>query len=359
MRHDERVSAPRKAPSIWWWAFGYFAAYVPYTVLTKLLTSSKGLMATGDGPVGALEILPPSVMAAVVTLIVFLLVTGWWRKAGRRRVFGLDLPMPGAVQVLSGLCSAGIIATTTLAYTFSNVSIVLVALLMRGGVLVIAPVIDVLTRRRVRWFSWVALGLSLASLVLSFATSNGDARMPILCAIDVVCYLGCYFTRLTLMSRKAKSSDPSTNLRYFVEEGLVSAPALLLALGVTALFAGGDIGEGLRAGFTTYYDRPAWPYGLLVGVCSQGTGIFGGLIFLDQRENTFTVPVNRASSVLAVVLSSMILAVGYGTAYPASTEWYGASLILLAIGFLTIPSALEKRRLAMSVPVPRATARRV
>ena len=111
-------------------------------------------------------------------------------------VAGVALPMPGKLTLMSGLCTSGIIATTTLAYTFGKVSVVFVALLMRGGVLVIAPVIDRISKRRVRWFSWVALGLSLAALVAAFA-SSGDTTMPILCVIDVACYLGFYFTRLT------------------------------------------------------------------------------------------------------------------------------------------------------------------
>jgi uncharacterized membrane-anchored protein YitT (DUF2179 family) len=360
MGHDRAVSAAKAAPSIWWWAFGYFACYVPYSALTKLLSSKKGLIDTGGTPVGSIEILPPSVMAAVATLIVFLLVTGWWRKAGRRRVLGVSVPMPRPLLVLSGLCSSGIIATTTLAYTFSNVSLVLVALLMRGGVLVIAPIIDRITGRHVRWFSWVALVLSIASLGMSFLSSQ-DTRMPLLCAIDVICYLGFYFTRLTLMSRQAKSSDADANLRYFVEEGMVSAPALLLLLGAGAVALDGPTGDGLRAGFTTFFERPIWMYGLLVGVLSQGTGIFGGLIFLDRRENTFCVPVNRASSVLAVVCASIFLASGFGLAYPKNEEWIGVALILVAIGFLTIPSAIEKRRLAarakLPAPLPVATAR--
>lgn len=365
MRHDRAVSAPKEAPSIWWWAFGYFACYVPYSALTKLLSSKARLIDTGATPVGSIEILPPSVMAAVGALIVFLLVTGWWRKAGRWHVLGMAVPRPAPLLVLSGLCSSGIIATTTLAYTFSNVSLVLVALLMRGGVLVIAPVIDRITGRHVRWFSWIALGLSLMSLLLSFMSSQ-DTRMPLLCAVDVICYLGFYFTRLTLMSRQAKSSDPDANLRYFVEEGMVSAPALLLLLGIGAVALDGPTGEGLRAGFTTFFDRPIWMYGLLVGVLSQGTGIFGGLIFLDRRENTFCVPVNRASSVLAVVCASLFLAAGFGLAYPKNEEWIGAGLILGAIGFLTVPTALEKRRkkanaAAMAAmappPLPVATAR--
>lgn len=343
MGHDRRVSERRAAPSIWWWAFGYFACYVPYSAGTKML--SKPYVDTGGSPVGSLELLPPSVLAAVGALVVFLLGTGWWRKAGRRTIGGVALPVPGKLTLLSGLCSSGIIATTTLAYTFSGVSLVLVALLMRGGVLVLAPLIDRLSKRRVRWFSWIALALSLASLVAAFA-SSGDTRLPVLCAVDIGCYLGCYFTRLMLMSRSAKSPDPDTNLRYFVEEGLVSAPALLVMIAIATLVMDGAAGAQLRAGWTSFYDRPhAW-MGLAVGVLSQGTGIFGGLTFLDPRENAFCVPVNRVSSVLAVLIASLVLAAAFGAAWPKRDEWIGAALIVGAIGFLTIPPALEKRRAA-------------
>jgi len=43
------------------------------------------------------------------------------------------------------VCTAGIIGTTTLAYTFEGVSIVFVMLLMRGGVLLIIAAILVLS----------------------------------------------------------------------------------------------------------------------------------------------------------------------------------------------------------------------
>ena len=39
---------PKKFLSIWWFAFGYFACYAPYSALTKYLTKYKGL--TGSDP---------------------------------------------------------------------------------------------------------------------------------------------------------------------------------------------------------------------------------------------------------------------------------------------------------------------
>jgi hypothetical protein len=352
-----------EGPSIWWWAFGYFACYVPYTALTKML--SKPLIDTGAGRVGSLEILPSTAMASVVAMVTFLVATGWWRHAGRRTIAGRAVPLPRKLTILSGLCSSGIIATTTLAYTLGASALIL-ALFMRGGVLVIAPVIDRISRRKVRWFSWVALILSLVSLLVVAGILSWDggpylrlgddnASIGPRAMLDVALYLTFYFVRLTLMSSKAKSKDPATNLRYFVEELMVSTPALVLLLGIGALTLGGAQGAELQAGFTSFFDRPVVLHAIAIGVLSQGTGIFGGLIFLDKRENTYCVPVNRASSVLAVLIASLLLTAAYPSYPPvASAEYVGAAFIIAAIGFLTIAPALVKRRAEPAAPAARA-----
>ena len=328
-------------PSIWWWAFGYFACYVPYTALTKML--SQPLVAVGgEGGVNGLELLPPTAIASTITSYAFLFGSGLWRHAVKRPIAGLPIPTPSRLTFLSGLGAAGIISTTTLAYTF-GASAVLLALLMRGGVLIIAPIVDAVTRRTVRWFSWAALALSLIALAIS--VKSGDTRMTVLATVDVACYLGFYFIRLSLMSRKAKSKDLATNRRYFVEEMLVSTPALVAILAIGAVVAGGRTGALLEAGFTTFFDRPVVGYAITIGVLSQGTGIFGGLIFLDQRENTFTVPVNRASSVLAVLAASIYLSTAFAVYPPVpGRELASAGLILVSIAFLTLGPILDRRR---------------
>lgn len=327
-------SASPRGTSLWWWAFGYFACYAPYSALTRLLSSDR--LVPARAPLRGLELLPSTAISSVVTMLAFLFATGWWRHARRWRVLGLRLPMPRRATAISGLCSTGIIATTTLAYSFSGVSLVLVALLMRGGVLVLAPVVDRLTGRRVRWPSWVALGLSLTASLVAVSSSWDDARMPLVVAIDLAIYLACYFARLTLMSHQAKS-DRETNLRYFVEELMISSTALLAAVAVAAVALGGAAGRDLAAGFTSFFDRPVAPLGLAVGVLSQGTGIFGGLVFLDQRETSFCVPVNRASSVLAVLVASLGLTATFGFAPPHLQEWLAAGLLLLALAVLALP----------------------
>lgn len=334
--------------AIWGLAFGYFAAYVPYSALTKAL--SRGLLPGMEAQLSGPAILPVTLFASAVSMVVFLNVSGWIKLAPRRRVFGLNLPTPGPWTFLSGLATAAVIITTTLAYTFEGVSIVFVMLLMRGGVLVIAPMVDLLSRRKVRWFSWVGLGLSLIALVTAVGSDSG-AGITLVCAIDIAVYLASYFVRLRFMSRLAKSDEPDANKRFFVEEQLVAAPAALLFTGVLALIGSeGALGQ-LRAGFELR-DPMLLAVLFFVGVLSQGTGIFGGLILLDKRENTFCVPVNRASSVLAGVVASFSLATLTDLSMPANTELFGAALVIAAILVLSLPPALETRRKRAAAAAP-------
>ncbi len=333
------AAQPDHGVSIWWWAFGYFAAYVPYAALTKVLTS--GMIETG-GYLDGLELLPPSVMATVFTAFMFLWLTGWWRAAVRP---GERIPRPTWFTAASGICSGGIIATTTLAYTFGAAGIVLVMLMLRGGLLILAPLVDMITGRKIKWFSFTALVLSIASLSTALLGGSSTAVSTTL-AIDVALYLLCYFIRLQIMSRKAKSQDPATNKRYFVEEQLVSSPSLLIGLSVWALVGWGGAADSLRDGFTTFFDRPIWFLGLLVGILSQGTGIFGGLILLDRRENTFSVPVNRASSVLAGVVASLSLWILLDAKPPKSVDLVGASIMISAILVLSLGAIWDRRRAA-------------
>ena len=74
----------------------------------------------------------------------------------------------------------------------------------------------------------------------------------------------------------------------------------------------------------------------MLGTFSQLVGIFGTLIFLDARENTFSVPVNRCSSILAGLVASLALALLAGGRFPSSGEVAGAALVVVAILFLTL-----------------------
>lgn len=323
--------------AIWLFALGYLIGYAPYSALTKAL--SKGLAPSLRPAISGIALLPLSSVASVAAAVLLLAVTGWWRAATQHEILGRKIHAPGRYTLLSGLCSSAIILTTTLAYTIDGASIVFMMLLLRGGVLVIAPTVDLVTGRRVRWFSWVALGLSLGALLLAL-DPRADFKLTTLAIIDVGVYLASYFVRLRLMSKLAKGSDED-NLRYFVEEQMVASPAALLSLALLAC-TGGPLGAELRRGFFEIPAGATTAAVLLVGLMSQSNGVFGGLILLDKHENSFAVPVNRASSILAGLIASSALWALYGESMPGPRELLGAGLILAAVLFLSFGPRLSR-----------------
>lgn len=328
--------------SIWVFAFGYFACYVPYSFMTKVM--SKGLLPhlNGDGLAG-FSILPVTAIATTIAMIVTISSLGWWKYATHSKIFGINMPHPTKWTFLSGLCTALIIGTTTLAYTFEGLSIVFAMVLMRGGVLIIAPIVDKITKRKVRWFAYAGMSCALLALLVSLFDTSGY-HVPFMAGIIIATYLASYFIRFQFMSRLAKSENEDANKKYFVEEQMTATPMFVLLLILITIFNFGGVTESVRTGFTFHWNQPYLWALIMIGVLSQGTGVFGTLVFLDKNENTYCIPVNRSSSIIAGVIASFLLTLFPGVNPPATSRLIGAGFIIFAILFLTIPQALAKMK---------------
>ena len=322
----------RYALTIWALGLGYYISYTPYSGLTKAL--STGLLTGAQGPVAGPVLLPISAIATVIGMMSFITVMGWWKYAGRSEFFGVQVPFPRRLTFLSGVCLATIMGTTTLAFTFGGLSIVLVLVLLRGGTLVIAPVVDRIVGRRVRWFSWAAMFFSLAA-VLTALSDASSYTLALVAVIDIAAYLAAYFFKLQFMSRLAKSDDRAETLRYFVEEQMVASPLLVIALIVMAMMGATDVMLGFRTGLTTFATTPGAFYAALVGLCYAALCICTTLIFLDRRENTFCMPMHCGSSMLAGFTASAILAYFFNQNPPSTAQSISASFIVIALGFLS------------------------
>lgn len=326
--------------SIWWFALGYFLCYIPYSILVKALSS--GYISWVKTPLSGNHLLPWSLIVSAVGMFLFLALTGLWRYATSFSIGRWSFPRPSLGPFLSGICTSVIIVTTTLAYTFNGVSIVFAMLLMRGGVLLIAPMIDALSGRKVRWYSWIGMFLSLLALVVAFA-ETGSTRISNTALIDITIYIAAYFVRLRLMSYFAKSEDDHAQMRYFAEEQIVAAPLSVLFVIGFAVLGNGSFSQELVAGFSPSFLGSAFWLVVLIGLFSQGTGIFGGLILLGKQENTYCVPVNRSSSILAGVFASFFLTLAFQAPIPSAYKLAGAFLIITAILFLSLPPLLAKK----------------
>ncbi|HMG72705.1 MAG TPA: hypothetical protein VK582_04325 [Pyrinomonadaceae bacterium] len=330
---DSRSNTHRRyGLGIWALGLGFYLFYTPYSGLTKAL--SNGLLPGLHGPVKGTVLLPISAIATVAGMLSFITVMGWWKYAGHREFFGISVPFPRRLTFLSGVCMATIMGTTTLAFSFGGLSIVLVLVLLRGGTLIIAPVVDRIVGRRVRWFSWAAMFMSLTAVALVLSDAQ-HYQVTIAAVIDVAAYLTAYFFKLQFMSRLAKSDEKGATLRYFVEEQMVAAPLLVLVVIAMAIVGTGDVMMEFRFGLTTFLARPDAIFAALAGFFYAALCICTTFIFLDRRENTFCMPMHCGSSLLSGFTATYILAYLFDQNSPSSAQITSAVMVVLALGFLS------------------------
>ena len=107
--------------------FGYFASYVPYSMMTKMITKGLVLGLGGKGLTG-FQIQPLAVLGSFTAMYIFITLAGWWKHATHSKVFGISIPRPQWYTFIAGVCTAGQIITTTLAYTFDGIAMKLMEL---------------------------------------------------------------------------------------------------------------------------------------------------------------------------------------------------------------------------------------
>jgi drug/metabolite transporter (DMT)-like permease len=311
----------------------YFLSYLPNIIITRLATTTPH-PDLGRPPTG-LEILPASLILNLLLTYLFIAWSGWYRDANSTQIAGVRVPVPTRYTLLSGVGTALILFTVPLSLTFTNVSIPFIQLLMRGDILVIAPLVDLLFKRRVHWWSWLALVLVAIALALVIR-QRGGLHLPPLAILTVVLYTVGYFMRLAVMTKVAKNSDPASVRRYFTEEKIVALPLAVISLAALSASGFGSQAGQLEWGFITVWTDPVlWP---LFGIAFTLTivSVFAAMILLDARENTFCVPLERSSSLLAGIMAAFLLHWGWGQPAPTGMELIGAAILIAAIVLLTV-----------------------
>ncbi len=340
------MTRPPRKRTIWLFGLGLVVFYTPYAGLAKAVTSGL-LPGVPRGLVG-LEILPAAILGTVVTIPLIITLLGWWKYAG----------VPTFEIALSGLGLALIIGSTTVAYTFKGISIVLALLLMRGGLLIMGPITDAVFGRTVRWFSWAALGVSFAALLVSLLSAN-DYSLPLLAALNLAAYLAGYALRTPLMTKLAKVKEKEVTLRYYVQEAIVTIVLLPLIPALMAAFNGGPVTQALRRGFTTFWSaHPAAVVPVvLVGVFYGCHNIFGTLIYLDGRENTFCIPLFCGASFVAGYSAVFLLSLFFAVPMPPGSQLASSAMFVSALVLLSpFHHKLENAWAALrGHPLPEAT----
>ncbi|MEO0399194.1 MAG: hypothetical protein AAF224_07170 [Pseudomonadota bacterium] len=304
-------------------AFAYGASYAFFSVAANLSSNAPFNIGV-TYRVGHLVGFAIALIICMPPIIFFL-------KARADKLSVGAVAPPRSAIAASGCATALIALTTATAFSFSGVSIIFALLLMRGGVLILAPAIDVFSQRRIRAVSIFALVISLIIVSVSLLSFDAavDGRGLL---ITLAIYLGAYSVRLNIMSRVAKNASPGERAAYARSEFFWAGVFLVLLVGIAL---------STRVMFlpTAPFSGVAG-YSILSGFCYSAVLLFGTLIYLHPKENTFTIPINRGASLVGGMIGAFAGA-GFGlTTAPSVREAVGALVILLVLGVL---AAAEKR----------------
>jgi drug/metabolite transporter (DMT)-like permease len=318
----------------------YFLAYLPNVIITKLVTSTPH---AGLGrPLTGLETLPASLIISTLLTYLFIWVSGWHRDANAVHIAGARVPVPTRYTLLSGLGTALVLFTVPLSFTFEGVSIPFIQLLMRGDILLIAPLVDLMFGRKVRWWSWVALAMVLVALIITLF-DRGGFDLPPLAILTVVLYTIGYFIRLAVMTKVSKTGEPASVRRYFVEEKVIALPLSVAVLAAISASGIGTQSGALGWGFLPVWSDPVIVPLFFIGLTLTIISVFAVIILLDARENAYCVPLERAASLVAGVGGSVLLAWFWGLRMPRPAELVGAAILIGAIVLLSLAPRFSRR----------------
>lgn len=284
-------------------ALGYGVSYCVFTVIVR--TSDVGAMALP-------ALLPGFALGFVPVALGVILCLQQHRG---RSITVEDISLSDA---LSGIATAAIAMTTVVALASPSVSVVLALVLMRGGVLFLAPLVDLHHGRQVQPVSWLALGLSVMAVLIGVIAQPGMGLDHTLLLVLMV-YLAAYAVRLSLMIRHAKRHERGTRADWFQRELIVSTTFLGVVGAVIWVVSARELPplSSVSTGAA---------YGLVLA--------FGSLIYLDPRETTFAVPINRAASLCAGIVAAGVLALLTGASLPPWADVLAASLVAGALVML-------------------------
>ena len=318
----------------------YLIAYLPNVIITKLVTSTPH---AGLGrPLTGLETLPASLIISMLLTYLFIWWSGWHKDANGVMIGGRRIPVPTRYTFLSGIGTALVLFTVPLSFTFEGVSIPFIQLLMRGDILLIAPLVDMAFGRRVRWWSWTALVMVLVALAITL-TDRGGFHLPPLAILTVVLYTIGYFIRLAVMTKVSKSGDPASVRKYFVEEKVFALPLSVAILAAISASGIGNQSGALGWGFISVWTDPVILPLFGIGVTLTIVSVFAIIILLDPRENAYCVPLERAASLVAGVGGALILSWVWGLKAPRPAELTGAAILIGAIVLLSLAPRFSQR----------------
>ncbi|MEM9990083.1 MAG: hypothetical protein AAF723_11240, partial [Pseudomonadota bacterium] len=202
-------------------ALGYGLAYIFFTLCVRL----SDLVSHGPSD-QFLEVFPGFTLGFVPIIICTCIFLAQRLSGEERQTLFSAIPVR---EVFSAVATVGIALSTVLIIGAESISVLLALVLMRAGVLIISPLIDILHNRQVQRASYFALVLSLLAMVVAIGGKQGLSLTQTTMAVLLV-YLTSYAVRLTFMVRGAKTPMAGARAVWFIREQVITATIMVILM---------------------------------------------------------------------------------------------------------------------------------
>lgn len=341
---------------------GYFVFYVITGVAVKYFLSSGA----GFPGLHGMEYLVYNTAGGAFIATGVVLVLRWYRIDSLSRInfMGMNIPSELPYIIASGVCTAVVIPTTTLLYSFRGISVMVAMVIMRGAVIIIGRVVDEIQIRqgilKKKVYMEENIAMFIALLAVSIKVFGGDGKggespfksLPVMVIFGS--YIVAYSFRIYIMNYYKNTRPPNekkdNNKSFFAIEQIASTTTLILVT-IAVLVASKNFNiEGERiAPFVGAIFAPnmQWaPGAFLAGMGFGVVAFFSVFLFMFKgRTATFAGLVNRLTSLIAGTTSTILFALFFKGKYPEIIDWVSLFFILVAVAF--IAKAEIKRRQEM------------
>lgn len=345
--------------------FGYFFFYVITGVFVKYFLNT----APGFPGLPGMEFLLYNTAGSSILVTLFVLVLRWYKLDSIQKIKFCGITMPCEIPyiVFSGICTAVVVPTTTLLYSFDGISVMVAMIIMRGSVIIIGRIVDAIQIRRgilkkkVFMEENIAMVIALLAVVIKLFTKTDDGKASPLSSLPFMIiflsYIAAYAFRIYIMNYYKNTRPPEAkkdnNRAFFAIEQITSFTTMVLVTACVLVAAGkfGVAGPRITpfsdAVFHTNWDWAPWA--ALVGVAYGINAFFSVFIFMFKgRTATFANLANRLTSLIAGTLATVLYAFFFGGEYPAVIDWVSLGFIFIAIGFMVVAEKKRKAELAAS-----------
>jgi hypothetical protein len=344
---------------------GYFIFYI----ITGL--SVKFFLSTGIGRPGmnGMEYLLYSTASSTLLATSVVLFLKWYRMESVRRInLGkISFPSEFLYIIPSGFCTAIIIPTTTLMYSFGAISVMVAMVIMRGAVIVIGRVVDAIQIRqgilhkKVYKEENIAIVFALLAISIKVLSSSGNGKANPFTSLPVMIIFGSYIIayaiRIYIMNyyknTRPKNNKVNNNKSFFAVEQITSTTTLYLVaiILLTIVKTTGWSGERITPFANSFFHPIAdwWYWAMIFGTAFGVVAFFSVFIFMFRgRTATFAGLVNRLTSLIAGTVSTLIFWLAFGGKKPVIVDWISLIFILTAVSFIAVAEKKRSRELELN-----------